>query len=174
MKESRLPKRILKYAVDNGGKGWVKDLTMVLSELLLPPMSAGVLYDIEVVESAIKAKSREMWCEDVSNKPKLDCCEVSKDRGNPNTPAKSNLHRFNRRLIAKLICGILPLEREIGRYTNVKKELRFCRVCNLPRVECEYHSYLYDCTALQLERSAFYVDHITDLQPLFCSLTGKW
>ena len=59
--------------------------------------------------------------------------------------------------------GILPLEIETGRYSGVPPEKRYCRVCNLPVVEDEYH-FLYSCPLLQAERSKFYVDHISDFE----------
>ncbi len=85
-----------------------------------------------------------------------------KDREDPSIMLRNNLPRHQRSFLAKLSCGILPLEIETGRYSGVKPEHRFCRVCNLGAVEDEYH-FLYSCPLLQTERSKFYVDHISDI-----------
>ena len=45
------------------------------------------------------------------------------------------------------MCGILPLEVEVGRFQGVKRELRLCRVCGKKAVETEYH-FLFSCKRL--------------------------
>ena len=67
-----------------------------------------------------------------------------------------HLKRHQRSLLSRLICGIMPLEIEVGRFTNIPEELRTCKVCNLPVVENEFH-FLFDCAPLQKVRSTFYV-----------------
>ena len=39
---------------------------------------------------------------------------------------------------------------------------RYCKVCNLNKVEDEYH-FLFSCPLYQTERSNFYVDYVTDV-----------
>ena len=75
---------------------------------------------------------------------------------------RSNVKRYKRSILCKLFFGILPLEVEVGRFTNVKLEDRTCKVCNLPRIEDESH-FLFSCAALQAERSAFYVEALDDI-----------
>ena len=86
-----------------------------------------------------------------------------KDRANPTMLIKNNLPKYQRSLLAKLSCGILPLEIETGRYSGTKAEGRYCRVCNLSEVEDEYH-FLYLCPLLQTERSRLYVNHIDNIE----------
>ncbi len=105
-------------------------------------------------------------------KPKLDKYLEFKDREESNTLACSNLKRYNRSLVSKLVCGILPLEVETGRYARkwdkvkkkyvkIPREERYCTVCNSGKVEDEYH-FLFTCVPLQKERSEFYIEHIVD------------
>ena len=50
-------------------------------------------------------------------------------------------------LVGRLLCGILPLEIETGRYTRVKRDLRFCKICGKDKVVDETH-FLLDCSKL--------------------------
>ena len=61
---------------------------------------------------------------------------------------KTGLSRYQRSLLARLLCGILPLELEVGRYTGVDKHLRYCRVCETGAVEDEIH-FLFHCSELK-------------------------
>ena len=49
--------------------------------------------------------------------------------------------------VARFLCGILPLEIETGRYTRVKRELRFCKICEGGVLEDETH-FLLECPKL--------------------------
>ena len=50
--------------------------------------------------------------------------------------------------MARFLCGILPLQVETGRFSNVKKELRLCKVCFGDAVEDELHFFLH-CPKLE-------------------------
>ncbi len=95
-------------------------------------------------------------------KTKLRSFICFKDRSDTTTVVKANLSRIQRSLLAKLSSGTLPLELEIGRYTNVDEEDHLCRICNTNQVETEYH-FLFDCAPLQWVRSGFYVDHVPNI-----------
>ena len=119
------------------------------------------MYDLNAVRAAFIHLSQKKWWEEAERKSKL-CSYINfKDRDNPTTLVCSNLKRYNHSLLAKLMCGILPLEVEAGRYMNVKKELHFCTVCRTMKVKHEYHS-LFSCTAFQPERSVYHINNITD------------
>ncbi len=60
-------------------------------------------------------------------------------------------------LLAKLKCGVLPLAIETGRFKNIDRELRFCRVCDKNIVESEYHHLLH-CEPLSHIRDGYKVD----------------
>ena len=64
---------------------------------------------------------------------------------------KQNLPRNQRSLVSRFLCGILPLQVETGRFSDVKKELRFCKVCEGVAVEDEAH-FLLKCKKLKQER----------------------
>ena len=60
---------------------------------------------------------------------------------------KTNMTRRQRSLVAKLLCGILPLELETGRYQGVDRKDRVCRVCGTGAVEDEIH-FVFRCPSL--------------------------
>ena len=72
--------------------------------------------------------------------------------------AKGNLKRFDRSLVAKTLCGILPLEIETGclkrmwdpnfkKYVRIPVEKRICTLCKSGAGENEYH-FLFACQRL--------------------------
>ena len=66
-------------------------------------------------------------------------------------------------MLTQLVSGVLPIKKEIGRYTNIKKELRFCKICNVHgALEDEYH-FLFSCAPLQYICSMYYVNHVPDI-----------
>ncbi len=50
---------------------------------------------------------------------------------------KSNMNRTHKSLVAHLLCGILPLEVEPGRFAHkkVNREFRYCRLCEDLKIE---------------------------------------
>ena len=61
------------------------------------------------------------------------------------------------------MCGILPLEVEVGRFARKDKEERFCTVCQTQQIEDEYH-FLYTCNKLKSLRKATLKEFIPDLK----------
>ena len=143
-------------------KSWVHEVENIARILHLPPPSLEHLYDLEAAEAAIVKYSQNGWWNAALGKPKLRTYIVFKNISEPDNLVKSNLKRYIRSLLAKLVSGIMPLEIETGRYTGTKLELRLCRVCNLDYIEDECH-FLFTCIAYQLERSSFYLQHIADI-----------
>ena len=46
------------------------------------------------------------------------------------------------------MCGILPIQIEVGRFSKIKRELSFCRLCTKQVVEDETH-FVIDCERLE-------------------------
>ncbi len=149
MEEWRLPKVVLNWDSMSRRRGWLADLTEVATELGLPlPLSGDFTYDLESAQSVLTHKSRQIWREDALTKPKL--CTYVEARNLTGGPGlvKLNLPRPTRSLVSKLMCGILPLEVEVGRFQGIKCELRLCRVCGKKATETEYH-FLFSCKRLK-------------------------
>ena len=68
--------------------------------------------------------------------------------------------RITRSLINQFRSGSLPLAIETGRWNNIEKELRFCKVCNKDTVEDEIH-FIFQCEPLRFVREKHQ-------QPLHC------
>ena len=143
---------------------WLSEIHDITVQLHLPGPDDQVLYDMDIVDYAILQKSKEDWMQEAMLKPKLDVYRNIKDDINSTSLVDSNLNRYKRSLLAKLICGILPLEVETARYDTPvpPREERYCRVCvkNLP--ENESH-FIFDCEKLQEIRSNFYAENIEDI-----------
>ena len=65
-----------------------------------------------------------------------------------------NLERNQRSVLAQLRAGILPLQIELGRFTNIKLADRICQLCNTQSIEDEYR-FLFTCPAYENARNAF-------------------
>ena len=161
MPDTRWPKIMYEFDIKKKCTTWVHEIKQICKMLHLPDPSHRVEYDMKVVSDAIMKFSRDIWWKQALEKPKLRSYANFKDQAAPTTLINANLLRYQRGLLAKPSCGILPLEIETGRYSGVKAENRLCRVCNLSEVEDEYH-FLYSCPTLQTERSSFYVEHVSE------------
>ena len=74
-------------------------------------------------------------------------------------------NREKRRLLSKLRLGILPLEIEKGRRSNLPRNDRHCKLCDTDQVEDEIH-FLFTCPSLAQYRQPF-ITSISELQPHF-------
>ncbi len=122
-------------------------------------------YDVEAVQAAALKYSQNLWWEEARKKPKLRTYVDFTGIEDPRTLVKSNLPRGQWSLLAKLMCGILPLEVEVGRFVGTDKKERFCTVCKTLNIEDEYH-FLYVCSPLEEVRTKFYNNHIPDKEGL--------
>ena len=76
-------------------------------------------------------------------------------------------NREKRRLISKLRLGVLPLEIEKGRRSNLIRNDRHCKLCHTEQVEDETH-FLLTCPSLAQYRQPF-ITSILELQPHFAN-----
>ena len=161
MMPDRLPKRVLLWDYKMNAKGWLGDIKGICEEAnIIPPENTMWIYDIDAVHRKLMLKEREEWKDAAEEMSKLSTYVVIKDFTEIGTLVKSNLPRNHRSLMARLLCGILPLEIEVGRFTDIKQELRFCKLCNGGVVEDEIH-FLMTCTAMSEARERF-IDPIVD------------
>ena len=75
--------------------------------------------------------------------------------------------REKRCLLSKLRLGVLPLEVEKGRRSNLLRNNRHCKLCHTEQVEDEIH-FLFTCPSLAQYRQPFIVS-ISELQPHFAN-----
>ena len=74
-------------------------------------------------------------------------------------------NREQRRLLAKLRLGVLPLEIEKGRRSNLDRSDRLCKLCHANEVEDEIH-FLLKCPVLESTRCQF-INSIVAAHPNF-------
>ena len=163
LEDDRLPKKIYYFDLATKKNAWIDEIRDIAKTLHLPGPEHAVLYDLDVVQQAILRYSQNQWWEELDSKPKLRTYQTFKERDDGNVVVKANLPRYQRSIISRFMCGILPLEIEVGRYTNVKEEDRLCKTCNGGFVENEYH-FLYKCKALKPVRKAFYREYIGEVK----------
>ena len=107
--------------------------------------------------------SEEKWWREATQKPKLrNYIEVRSPEDEFWLP-RLGLRRQEGSLLAKLLCGVLPLEIENGRYVGKAIADRLCKVCNTNCVEDEFH-FLFYCCMYQGERSGYYVGSVSDIE----------
>ncbi len=161
MDRSKLPRVVLEWDYKVGAKGWLKDMLQVCTESEVPaPTELKYVYDLEPIQAKFLKQCRMEWRSAAEKMPKLDTYNVVKDFTETAILVRSNLPRNERSLVARLLCGILPLEIETGRYKDKNKnkdkterKQRYCKVCESKSVEDEVH-FVFCCTALESIRKA--------------------
>ena len=89
----------------------------------------------------------------MSEKPKLALFAKVKNDMSLSPHMSANISKQSRSLISQLLSGVLPLEVEVGRYTQTCHELRNCKVCG-KEVDDELH-FLFRCEKLKLNREQY-------------------
>ena len=111
------------------------------------------------------------WLRLVQSKPKLYLYETFKLEYSTENYCLLNMSKYQRSLIAKLRLGVLPINIEIGRYSGLPREERYCPLCNNTEVETEIHAILY-CPSYRAERSIM-IDHAKSVSDTFDRLTDR-
>ena len=154
--EERMAKRVLRWDIELGGVGWVRDVLNICEVWGIPspigPYMTLFQYDLEPIQRIALREARGHWVESAQRMPKVRTYVQIRDFMDIGTLVLANLSRGQRSTMAKLLCGILPLEIEVGRFKNVPAERRFCTLCKTEEVENEVH-FVFTCEKLQVERS---------------------
>ena len=69
------------------------------------------------------------WVSEMLDKSKLRNCVEIKQHIRTSSYVKVNLDKGHRSLDSQLLCGILPLQLELGRYSGIPRENRLCPFC---------------------------------------------
>ena len=114
---------------------------------------------MEALERRFLKQAREEWRGITPNKPKLSTYMQIRDLSEMSCMVNLNLPRYQRSIVSRLLCGILPLEVEVGRYKKknkkkIPREERYCKVCNKKEVEDEVH-FVMSCEKLEGQRKEF-------------------
>ena len=66
-------------------------------------------------------------------------------------------NRRDRSILAKLRFGCLDLDIETGRWRNIERDNRICKICQSGSIEDELH-FVFQCTSLNAIRVQFAID----------------
>ena len=107
------------------------------------------------------------WGIDRYKSQKLRYYNLYKYEKSPEEYLYFNISKYQRSLFAQFRCGILPLEIEIGRYSNIPLENRICQVCDNDSIEDEIH-FLCQCKKYDPIRNVLYMQ-AENVEPSFHS-----
>ena len=111
--------------------------------------------DMLSVELKLTEKACIAWAESLGKKPKLRTYMTFKNSFGVENYVRCNHSRQNRSLMAQIRLGILPLNEETGRYTNVLLQDRRCVHCP-ESIEDESHFILH-CTLYKVKRQNLFI-----------------
>ena len=147
MPDTRLPKAVYNYLHQHNLQ-WikeVKEIFMIINCTDIFQENIPIINFKEFKEYAVCqliSLNRAQWLRNVANKPKLHLYATYKSQNSTESYCKVNLTRSQRSYIAKLRLGVLPINVEIGRYSGIPRNERFCLMCNNNEVEDEIHVML--------------------------------
>ncbi len=95
----------------------------------------------------------ERWMQSVLSKPKLRTYKLFKHDLKAEDYVNCLMTRFQRSTFAKLRCGILPIQIEVGRFRGQKECDRKCPMCKTA-VESEIH-FMFECPVYDVIRNEF-------------------
>ena len=111
-------------------------------------IDSAVTCDLDVLKARLLKLNRNKWWIEVSEKSKLDTFLKIHDPELRQPVIKKNLSKSQSSIIMKFKCGVLPLLIETGRFKDIPRELRICKICDAGTVESEQH-FLLKCKALK-------------------------
>ena len=130
MNNGKIPRQILEGDYKCRASGWLGDLLNVCKKTEIPiPDEIRFIYELDPVKRKMMMQSHNEWKSATEDMSKLCTYVIVKDFTKIGTLVRSNLQRNHRSLVARLLCSILPLDIETGRYTRIKRERRFCKLC---------------------------------------------
>ncbi len=130
MSPDKLPRKVLTWDYKSGGKRWLSDVLKVCASIDIPmPTELRYIYDLEPIERKFLVQCRKEWKTAASTMSKLCTYVEIKDFEEVGVLVQANLPRNECSLLSRLLCGILPLEVETGRFKKKLKAIRLCRTC---------------------------------------------
>lgn len=99
-------------------------------------------------------KHQISWRNSVLNMPKLRTYRNINETFCVQPYIKTNISRQDRSTIARLRCGVFPIELELGRYRGISVERRLCKMCSSNSIEDEKHLLIH-CSKYDVLRINF-------------------
>ena len=156
MPDDRLTKQVFLSEYDSIYQNWTKSIKTILRNTdLIHYFNDKLIVNLDLAKQRLVEINENEWRIDVARKPKLRTY-VQFKFDYMTEEYLSKIHsRYERSLLAKLRCGVLPLAIETGRFNNVQLQNRKCEICCLDEVENEKH-FVCECPGYETERLEFY------------------
>jgi hypothetical protein len=145
---------------------WTKDVKGVLSRNDLMHLFSSNIFDVKSAIAEIRLSLFKKDQAELENQckrlPKLRTFNKISEFSSDKSYLAKPLSFIQRKFLAKLRLGVLPIRIETGRYERPRKSEaeRVCKQCSIGSPECELH-FLIQCPRHTLLRTTFY-SKITD------------
>ena len=98
----------------------------------------------------------EEWQGEIESKPKLRTYRLFKSEFGTEDFVKYYMTKRKRSMLSQFRSGILPLQIEVGRFTNTPLNERMCVFCDQNKIESEFH-FLLECDMYNIIRNTLLV-----------------
>ena len=154
--DTELCKRLFLVDYNLCVKNWSSEIKKICNKLQIESVYDNkTACNVANVKDRVKDLMLRHWKENVIQKPKLRTYVTFKDNIDVEPYVKHCNVRQNRSLMAQIRCGVLPIRLETGRFCRLPVENRLCELCNLGKVEDEFH-FVMECSLYQGERERFF------------------
>jgi hypothetical protein len=175
MAPTRMVKKIFTWEKTMNTKAWADEMLQLFQVLNLESKFVNnEIVSVDQCWALLHERECQSWREAVETSPKLRTYVQFKCNYGVEPYVTNVFNRAQRSVLAKLRCGVLPLEIETGRWKGVPAEERFCTICKNALVEDEYH-FVFVCEKYNDKRIAF-MNVIVSKYPEFNNLDteAKW
>ncbi len=141
MDDERISKQIFLQDYSSDINSWCTDFHSVCIDLELTEKFENLEpIDLDLFRARLGSLVAERWRQSVLSKPKLRTYKLFKHDLKAEDYVNCLMTRLQRSTFAKLRCGILPIQIEVGRFRGQKECDRNCPMCKMA-VESEIHFF---------------------------------
>ncbi len=163
MDNDRINKQIFLHDYLSDISSWCTDFHRICMELELTDKFENLeVIDLDLFRTRLDSLAAERWKQSVLSKPKLRTYKLFKQELKTEDYVNCLMTRHQRSTFAKLRCGILPIQIEVGRFRGQKECDRKCPIFKV-EVESEMH-FMFECPAYHATRQEFM--HNIGIDPL--------
>jgi hypothetical protein len=156
MNDNVIAKSVFKYDYTACNKNWCSDVKILLESVNLENVYTNCIKcDMDIFSQKLNEIIQSKWSNEICNKPKLRTYIKYKETICVEPYIVNFSNRLSRSLVAQFRFGILPLQLETGRYSNISIEERLCTLCDTNSIEDEIH-FLCSCPLYVNERNILY------------------
>lgn len=169
MENDHLMKQVFMWDMTLAKQNWASDIKKVFLEMgNLETWTQRTPCSLPSAWALLHQNTCRRWEYDLSNARKLRTYILFKTQFGVEPYVLSVQNRRHRAAMARLRSGILALQIEVGRWSGVPAERRYCLWCN-DCIENECH-FLFKCPVYQTLREVLYTD-INIIFPNFANMT---